>query len=390
MSDTITRHALLERFSCLGADCPDTCCQGWDMRADVRQMARYASHAPELLATVDPIQGIMKRDAATGYCEQFGDGLCRIHARYGAEYLSDSCHFYPRMIHQLGEAHQMTGALSCPETLRLILTESAPFALQEVAVAAMPAQRRSLLPEGVSAADAQAIMAACMALAADERQSPEQIIATLLHLATQFQALEPRQWAVQLPHLLAKPDAVAPAPNLADPHRIYYALKLLMAFGQPTARPRLGQTLAAMEDALDCAVIEQTRELKTGTHAGAAGAQLQRRWHMGAQAALELTLRRWIQAQLAMTAFPFGGFTTIGVAQRAAVLVQRFATLRLALMCHVTPRGTQPDTEAVLRIIQSLSRFMDHLADADLTLMLHRDMGWMDEARLRGLLWGSS
>jgi hypothetical protein len=126
--------------------------------------------------------------------------------------------------------------------------------------------------------------------------------------------------------------------------------------------------------------------MKFGPTSGTAHARLLQRWQMDANAALAPLLRRWIQAQLTITAFPFGGFGDIIFAQRGAVLVQRFTTLRLALMCHVPPSGMAPSEETVLMVMQGLARFMDHLADAKLTLMIFRDAALDNPARLRGLI----
>ena len=92
-------------------------------------------------------------------------------------------------------------------------------------------------------------------------------------------------------------------------------------------------------------------------------------------------LKRWLQAQLAMSGFPFGGFGDT-LPERTLTLAIRFVTVRLGLMTT----GMPPAPEETLRVVQSLSRFMDHLADPTFSLMAYREAGWEDPARLRALV----
>ena len=383
MRYSIQQYVVTGKFQCLGAECPDSCCHSWDMPADARQIARMQSDAPELLDTIDREKHIMKRDDA-GNCTQWQGGLCNIHAKYGADFLSNSCHFYPRMLHPIAGERLMAGAISCPEMLRLALTMKAPFAIQAAEVDRPAEARRDLLPGGCSPSQAEAIMASCQAIAADETKTPEQIMMQLLTIAEQLSAHPVEMWG-QL-NFDVPPSAAEP--NNADAHGIYYALVLTGAFAASGVAPRLRATMAAMEQARDCAFDNATRELKLGPKASSANRMLTQRWKADAARALAPSLRRWIGAQLAIMAFPFGGFGAISIAERAAVLVQRFVTIRLALMCHVEANATPPDEETVIRVIQSIARFMDHLGDAKLTLMIHRDSGWTSSARLRGLIVG--
>jgi hypothetical protein len=388
MHTPFTQYAVMASFRCLGAQCPDTCCRGWDMPVDARQRQCYTTRAPELLATIDPQNNIMKRTGDQQQCAQLCEGSCAIHASYGDEFLSDACHFYPRLLHAVGDGYMMAGAVSCPEMLRLILTEKEPFAAQvSPAAVRMPIHRRDVVPTGWTPDGVQAVIAHAMHAAGDGAHAPEACMAYLLHFA---QLLAPMTAGDAWPQAAknARHTLDGAQPLASDGHGVYYALALLEAFGEPNVSVRLGAIMARMEQALDCRFDRATRSITMGQNAAAAYSMLQHRWRMDAQQALAPVLRRWLQAQVAMTAFPFGGFQHISMAERAAVLVQRFATIRLALMCHVDANAVPPDEETVMRVIQGISRFMDHIADADLTQMIHRDCGWQSEARLRGLVMG--
>ena len=308
----------------------------------------------------------MRRDADTGRCCQLADGRCTIHARYGEDFLSDSCYFYPRLMQAIGDEYRLSGAMSCPEMLRLILTLPTPFMLEETTSARPIAPRHTCDTAGYSTPQMHACLDQCMAIAQDENAAPEAIMAQLLSIAGVAE--------------------VVPQPRSGDAHALFYALALTEAFATPNISLRLGAVMQGMAEALDCTFDRAARNIHFGVQASTAPARLQHRWQMDACRALAPALRRWIQAQVAMMAFPFGGPTGITMAERAAVLAQRFATVRLALMCYVPASGIAPDEATVIHVMQGVSRFMDHLADMKLTMMIHRDSGWTDPARLRGLV----
>lgn len=384
--NSIQHDAVVGTFSCLGAECPDTCCRGWDMPADKQQQALYQTHAPELLATIDATKSIMKRCGDAQTCNQLCEGKCTIHARYGAEFLSEGCYFYPRVLHAVDDRYVMSGMPSCPEMLRLMLQETKPFVRSPVTLPRQPLPRRGLVPEGWTAEAVQTLHDACMEIAGEDTLSPEEILLRLLQCADALGEGAVAHYPAALQALSGLAQDAETISQPSDGHAIYYALALTEAFGEPGISARLAGVMNVMEQQLDCKFDRASRQLSVGEKANTAYTHLRARWRMDAAAALAHTLRRWVQAQVAMTFFPFGGFADASYAERSAVFVQRFVTVRLALMCHVSPQGVPPDEETVLRVIQAIARLMDHLADAKLTRMIHRDSGWTNAARLRGLV----
>lgn len=358
------------------------------MPTDRRQLTLYAEKAPELLAITDPEQNIMRRDPTTDYCVKLEGGLCGVHKQYGENFLGDACYFYPRTTRDFAGTALMGASLSCPETLRLMLEEAEPFALQETTASRLPGFMPKPLAEGVTWESAQKIMAMFMALAQDETQSPEAIMARVIRISLHLSHVPQVEWLHHLPLLIEATETTMPAtPAPSDPHALLYALGVLIMRGPNTRRPRLEETIRAIEAGLDCTLNWQTRDMAYGQHAGQAYSHLQARWHMGASEALAPPLRRWIQGQFAAAAWPFAGFAGTTLAERATVLAVRFATVRLALMCRVELDGTPPSQEMVIATIQGISRFMDHLADAELSRLIYRDAGWLEnEARLLGLV----
>ena len=232
-------------------------------------------------------------------------------------------------------------------------------------MARTPGIRRDILPEGTTSEQLLAVMDEFMSIAADTTRSPETIMGYII--ATICEGM----------------DAGAAKPTNA--HAIYYALALTEAFTNEPRRERLDDVMQVMEQQLGCIFARDERNLNVAADAASKLAQLNLRWHRGAGEALAPMLRRWIQAQLAMTAFPFGGLSGLNAFEHLAVLVQRFVTMRLALMCHVADDGSI-EMATALRVVQVLSRFMDHLADAKLTQMIFRDMAWNSPAQLHQLI----
>ena len=124
-----------DRFRCLAADCPDSCCKEWDVQVD-DQSARIYRALPGPLGdrlrqvlTNDPEYGTVMT-IENGRCPMWrSDGLCQIQAELGHDALCKTCRDFPRLTHDYGDFVELGLELSCPEAARLILT-SPPAPLQ--------------------------------------------------------------------------------------------------------------------------------------------------------------------------------------------------------------------------------------------------------------------
>ncbi len=382
-------YGFIRKFQCLGEKCEDTCCKGWGMQVDASHKALYRERAPELLSAVTSGESgcVMKRDAATDYCVKFADGLCAIHRDYGTDFLSDACHFFPRITRKFGNEMRMSGALSCPEAARLALFEEDAFTLEKITLERLPGTLKDYLPQGITAEDASTITAAIMQMAGDASLAPGAIMERTLSLANSLKNTEPARWKHGIPMLVGMADKLLP-PAEKNAHDSYFLLQILAAIVHAThksAPPRLAEVMEQMRNALGVTIDPLTLDILLAPGKENHVAELHTRWQQGAAEAMAPALRRWIQAQLAMADFPFSGFGG-NVRECAVILCIRFATVRLALMAHLDAHGAPPDDATVVRVVQSLSRFLDHLAEPALSLNLYRDAGWMHDARLRGLL----
>ena len=389
MSTPIKQYEFLKYFTCLGKDCADTCCYGWGMQVDSKQQALYKEKAPELLDAIDTKELMMKRDPDTDYCVKFSGGLCGIQNKYGTDFLGDACHFYPRATRRISDEMIMTAALSCPEIARLSLLTDIPFELEDATLDRELNTVINIVPADMTAEQTKRVMMQFQQLAADPNLSAEQVMVRLLTVARSLGNIDRASWADATDYLIpgAEGRMAASDPNIADPYCLLYALALLVVSASKVKRPRLDQTIATMEKAIDCTILWETREITVGEEGYGHYLAQKKRWSLQAEEALAPLLRRWVQAQLAISAFPFGGFA-VNLWERMIVFSVRFATVKLALMCHVKEDGTPPDEETIIRVIQSLSRFLDHLSDAELSLLIYKDRGWTSEGRLRALIEG--
>lgn len=383
--------AFVARFSCLGDKCEDTCCKSWSMQVDEATYSRYQSQAPELLDAVTTGHDgghIMRRDPATDFCVKFADGLCGIHRDYGSDFLGDACHFYPRVTRRLADTTLMTATMSCPEIARLALFEDdSAFAFGEGAVDRVPDALKDYAPAGLDAEGARKIHEAFIASALDDSHSAAHNMARIVSVAHSLAAFGVESWRMAVPfYLKSAGERLPPAEtSISDPFNLLHALMGIVAATGQQNRSRLLDTITDIERALLVELDWEAMGIRATGDSAAAFRAIESGWNAQYAAQFEPLLRRWLATQLSVSLFPFAGFGDTA-AQRALLMGVRFATLRLALMsaCHVA--GKAVDESQAVRVVQSLSRVLDHLADPALSLKIYDEPGWLREARLRALM----
>ena len=127
----LIKPAYFDNFRCIAAQCPDSCCQEWDVLVDEDKAALYrglpgplGDRLREVLAEEngDTVMTIIDRR-----CPMWrADGLCRIQAELGEEALCKTCREFPRLTHDYGDFVEMGLELSCPEAARIILANPDP------------------------------------------------------------------------------------------------------------------------------------------------------------------------------------------------------------------------------------------------------------------------
>ncbi|WP_299795271.1 flagellin lysine-N-methylase [uncultured Shewanella sp.] len=136
MDSAIVTPKYVSNFSCIGPDCEDSCCIGWNIYIDKKSYKKTMAH-PKLKGLAksamkkikrSDAQWAMIRTDAKGAC-LFLDSkkLCKIHSLAGEETLGETCRTFPRTSHIRESDKYETLSLSCPEAARLILFGSDAF-----------------------------------------------------------------------------------------------------------------------------------------------------------------------------------------------------------------------------------------------------------------------
>ena len=155
MTDTyerriVTAPAWMADFQCLAGDCPETCCQAWNIEVDPAHAERFrALDDPDLQTVMNGLlRSVQVRHPGSGRKETLhrlmltahpgercplmnAAGGCRLQKKYGASMLCDTCYFHPRCFWQVDGKTYMSACLSCPECARRALLSPGPADLIE-------------------------------------------------------------------------------------------------------------------------------------------------------------------------------------------------------------------------------------------------------------------
>ncbi len=124
----MVKSAVYDRFSCIAGQCPDSCCQEWEVEVDRERAEEYRNLEGPL---GDRLRQVMQTDhnGNVSFCIENRrcpmwrqDGLCQIQAELGHEALCKTCREFPRLRHDYGDFVELGLELSCPEAARLMLT----------------------------------------------------------------------------------------------------------------------------------------------------------------------------------------------------------------------------------------------------------------------------
>lgn len=145
MSDrlqTINVHFWQERFSCIGGECPLTCCDAarWGIYIDDEKLEWYKNLNDEFrdevysaidfkgkyFKTREHVYGD-KGEFAPRCAMQTDEGLCKLVLKYGDESLCDTCRLYPRNYVFVNDYIEHFVDVTCPVASGYLLDESVPI-----------------------------------------------------------------------------------------------------------------------------------------------------------------------------------------------------------------------------------------------------------------------
>lgn len=391
---TQLRTKLVSEFVCTADKCADTCCKHWSMQLDFVMLEKYKKDAPELLPAVEEDNDgtfIMRKDTQTGYCVKFTDGKCGIQMSHGEKFLGDACSLYPRITRNIADTAVMTATMSCPEIARIALYGDNPFAFEGASLSRLPQEIKNILSQnsfgGLSQEDALSIHKLFIEATEDESASAEQIFARINSVSRSLYRVEKKDWlrATNMYFRLADGGLPAPEININDPFNLLHSLCGLVVASKKSIPPRLGQTISEMENALHVKLDWKNVLINTSDESLDAYNNLHALWQNEMQEVYTPLLKRWLAAQLSSSLYPFAGLGET-LPERATIIGVRLAILKLALISTYSINAGKLYQDDVVRVVQSLSRFLEHLADSAFSLQIYKETGWDRENRMRGLL----
>lgn len=108
-------------FKCIAGDCPDSCCQGWEVDADRESLEYYETLTGDIK---NKIASVLDRDEFGNTIFRLADkkrcpflnneNLCDMHIAIGGEHTPYTCRMFPRFINDFGGTREMGLSFSCP------------------------------------------------------------------------------------------------------------------------------------------------------------------------------------------------------------------------------------------------------------------------------------
>lgn len=127
-----------DNFKCIADKCDFTCCQEWKIGVDEDTLNEWSKeNAKELLACQDDYAGDKLSDYVTDtecgtvikLCENRfcpflnSNKLCNVVLKHGEEFISETCHTFPRESHEYEDHTEDTLMLCCPYVVDLLNEE---------------------------------------------------------------------------------------------------------------------------------------------------------------------------------------------------------------------------------------------------------------------------
>lgn len=119
-----------DKFKCTADKCKFTCCSGWDVSIDKDtykkwendDSAKYIMNNIIFKSSDDEDEEGYVVDKETSAPCPFLDntGLCEIVKSHGEDYLSNTCHTFPRIENTFDDTKELTLSCACPEVIELI------------------------------------------------------------------------------------------------------------------------------------------------------------------------------------------------------------------------------------------------------------------------------
>lgn len=133
----IVKPTFYKNFKCIAGECPDSCCQGWEVDADSDSLKYYKTldNSLEIKKRIDSVLSKDEFDntiftlAPKKRCPFLNDeNLCDMHIAIGGEHTPYTCRTFPRFIYDFGATREIGISFSCPVASDMMYnTESFDF-----------------------------------------------------------------------------------------------------------------------------------------------------------------------------------------------------------------------------------------------------------------------
>lgn len=121
-------------FECIAGDCPDSCCQGWEVDADNASLEYYSTLSGEIKERIDSVLdsdefgNTIFRLADKKRCPFLNSrNLCDMHIAIGGEHTPYTCRMFPRFINDFGGTREMGLSFSCPVAADMMFDLNEPM-----------------------------------------------------------------------------------------------------------------------------------------------------------------------------------------------------------------------------------------------------------------------
>ena len=135
----------LKEFKCIGGECNDSCCIGWDIDIDkitfrqyykvqdkeMKRMFQKNVHNNENYISSDVDYGKVKLTSKKRCPFLDEENYCIIYSKLGEEYLSNVCTSFPRIINKVDGCYEISLDVACIEAARIFLLKEEGIEFEE-------------------------------------------------------------------------------------------------------------------------------------------------------------------------------------------------------------------------------------------------------------------
>lgn len=117
-----------DEFRCIADKCHMTCCMQWKIAVDEKTLSRWKKTFLNGKRLDIPVkkcgrEGIIRLNK-NGDCPYLKEGLCSLVSNFGEDILSETCHTFPRQIHEFPDRRELSVVSCCPAVIDFLHTDS--------------------------------------------------------------------------------------------------------------------------------------------------------------------------------------------------------------------------------------------------------------------------